>query len=171
MARITKIRVNGTIHRIDADERLNLLDVLREQLDFSGTKYGCGEDGCEIKSKPRSFRDLGERSSKRLNSAKGALRTRAFPAIACRGSVTCRRWKPCWWIGAIYPRPAREKHPLWVWRRRWETRFLTPQGFDCVLCRWSQMGSNLPSVRKPSGPPSFAIIVESKSALDKRLYH
>lgn len=46
MARITKIRVNGTIHRIDADERLNLLDVLREQLDFSGTKYGCGEGQC-----------------------------------------------------------------------------------------------------------------------------
>lgn len=46
MARITKIRVNGTVHKIDADERLNLLDVLREQLDFSGTKYGCGEGQC-----------------------------------------------------------------------------------------------------------------------------
>ncbi|MGH9796507.1 MAG: (2Fe-2S)-binding protein [Candidatus Acidiferrales bacterium] len=46
MARITKIRVNGTIHKIDADEGLNLLDVLREQLDFTGTKYGCGEGQC-----------------------------------------------------------------------------------------------------------------------------
>ncbi|MGH9816183.1 MAG: (2Fe-2S)-binding protein [Candidatus Acidiferrales bacterium] len=46
MARITKIRVNGTTHKIDADEGLSLLDVLREQLDFTGTKYGCGEGQC-----------------------------------------------------------------------------------------------------------------------------
>lgn len=46
MARITKIRVNGTTHKIAADEGLSLLDVLREQLDFTGTKYGCGEGEC-----------------------------------------------------------------------------------------------------------------------------
>jgi aerobic-type carbon monoxide dehydrogenase small subunit (CoxS/CutS family) len=46
MARITKLDVNGTIRALDAEESTSLLTVLREQLDLTGTKYGCGEGQC-----------------------------------------------------------------------------------------------------------------------------
>jgi len=46
MARITKLDVNGTIRTVDAEESTSLLTVLREQLELTGTKYGCGEGQC-----------------------------------------------------------------------------------------------------------------------------
>jgi len=46
MARITQLDVNGSKHRIDADPERTLLSVLRDDLDLTGTKYGCGEGQC-----------------------------------------------------------------------------------------------------------------------------
>ncbi len=46
MARITEIDVNGSRRRIDADADRTLLSVLRDDLDLTGTKYGCGEGQC-----------------------------------------------------------------------------------------------------------------------------
>jgi aerobic-type carbon monoxide dehydrogenase small subunit (CoxS/CutS family) len=46
MPRITELEVNGERRHIDADPQQNLLSVLREQLDLTGTKYGCGEGQC-----------------------------------------------------------------------------------------------------------------------------
>jgi nicotinate dehydrogenase subunit A len=46
MAKITKLQVNGNNYTIDADETASLLSVLRDQLDLTGTKYGCGEGEC-----------------------------------------------------------------------------------------------------------------------------
>jgi nicotinate dehydrogenase subunit A len=46
MNKVTKLHVNGTIHTIDADETASLLSVLRDQLDLTGSKYGCGEGEC-----------------------------------------------------------------------------------------------------------------------------
>ena len=46
MARITKLSVNGKTYSIDADAQMSLLWVLREQLDLTGSKYGCGEGQC-----------------------------------------------------------------------------------------------------------------------------
>ena len=46
MARITQLDVNGVRHRIDADAERTLLSVLRDDLDLTGTKYGCGEGQC-----------------------------------------------------------------------------------------------------------------------------
>jgi isoquinoline 1-oxidoreductase alpha subunit len=37
-----KLRVNGAVHEVDADESTPLLWVIREQLGMTGTKYGCG---------------------------------------------------------------------------------------------------------------------------------
>jgi aerobic-type carbon monoxide dehydrogenase small subunit (CoxS/CutS family) len=42
----TDLVVNGTRRRLDADGRRTLLAVLREDLDLTGTKYGCGEGQC-----------------------------------------------------------------------------------------------------------------------------
>ncbi|GBU17690.1 MULTISPECIES: (2Fe-2S)-binding protein [Methylobacterium] len=41
-----KISVNGTSHEIEADPDMPLLWVLRDRLDLTGTKYGCGIAQC-----------------------------------------------------------------------------------------------------------------------------
>jgi|SRR5271170_7281794 len=38
--------INGQSFSVEADPDSRLLDVLREQLDLTGTKYGCGEGQC-----------------------------------------------------------------------------------------------------------------------------
>jgi aerobic-type carbon monoxide dehydrogenase small subunit (CoxS/CutS family) len=46
MANIRELDVNGTRRPIDVDPGRTLLTVLREDLDLTGTKYGCGEGQC-----------------------------------------------------------------------------------------------------------------------------
>src|SRR5271167_3229433 len=46
MPRITQLDVNGARRRIDADAERSLLSVLRDDLQLTGTKYGCGEGQC-----------------------------------------------------------------------------------------------------------------------------
>ena len=46
MASIIRIRVNGTVRQIDAAPDRDLLSVLRDDLDLTGAKYGCGEGRC-----------------------------------------------------------------------------------------------------------------------------
>jgi nicotinate dehydrogenase subunit A len=40
------INVNGTAHAVEADSSTSLLSILRENLDLTGAKYGCGEGQC-----------------------------------------------------------------------------------------------------------------------------
>jgi aerobic-type carbon monoxide dehydrogenase small subunit (CoxS/CutS family) len=46
MGRITELDVNGSKRRVDADADRTLLSVLRDDLDLTGAKYGCGEGQC-----------------------------------------------------------------------------------------------------------------------------
>jgi nicotinate dehydrogenase subunit A len=46
MPRRMEINVNGHVHEIDAEPERTLLTVLRDELDLTGTKYGCGEGQC-----------------------------------------------------------------------------------------------------------------------------
>src|SRR5579883_2307526 len=46
MPRVTELRVNGKARRVDADPERSLLSVLRDDLDLTGAKYGCGEGQC-----------------------------------------------------------------------------------------------------------------------------
>jgi len=41
-----KLTVNGEPHTVTTDPQRPLLDVLREDLRLTGTKYGCGEGQC-----------------------------------------------------------------------------------------------------------------------------
>jgi len=40
------LTINGARHSIDVDPQSSLLTVLREHLDLTGSKYGCGEGQC-----------------------------------------------------------------------------------------------------------------------------
>src|SRR6266699_2425304 len=41
-----RLQVNGTVHQADVAPDDTLLTVLRDSLDLTGTKYGCGEGQC-----------------------------------------------------------------------------------------------------------------------------
>lgn len=41
-----QFHVNGKLHRIDVDPRKRLIDILRDNLNLTGTKEGCGEGEC-----------------------------------------------------------------------------------------------------------------------------
>src|SRR5437588_7471034 len=46
MARITSLNVNGKKMSLDVDATASLLAGLRNDLDLTGSKYGCGEGQC-----------------------------------------------------------------------------------------------------------------------------
>src|SRR5579862_4781854 len=46
MSKVTEIHVNGRTLRIEADGERSLLSVLRDDLDLTWSKYGCGEGQC-----------------------------------------------------------------------------------------------------------------------------
>jgi len=46
MGNVTSLNVNGKKLRVDVDSQTPLLYVLRDHLNLTGTKYGCGESRC-----------------------------------------------------------------------------------------------------------------------------
>jgi aerobic-type carbon monoxide dehydrogenase small subunit (CoxS/CutS family) len=46
MPNVKELHVNGAKRPIDADAERSLLSVLRDDLDLTGCKYGCGEGRC-----------------------------------------------------------------------------------------------------------------------------
>jgi aerobic-type carbon monoxide dehydrogenase small subunit (CoxS/CutS family) len=46
MPRVTELNVNGSARRLNANSERSLLSVLRDDLDLTGAKYGCGEGQC-----------------------------------------------------------------------------------------------------------------------------
>ena len=46
MNKTVDFKLNGRPQRVSSDPRRTLLDVLREDLQLTGTKYGCGEGQC-----------------------------------------------------------------------------------------------------------------------------
>ena len=41
-----RLAINGKTYSVNADPQISLLTVLREHLDLTGSKYGCGEGQC-----------------------------------------------------------------------------------------------------------------------------
>jgi aerobic-type carbon monoxide dehydrogenase small subunit (CoxS/CutS family) len=46
MAKVTELQVNGKAVQVNAEGERSLLSVLRDDLDLTGCKYGCGEGQC-----------------------------------------------------------------------------------------------------------------------------
>ena len=43
---LLELQINGVSRRLDVDPERSLLSVLRDDLDLTGAKYGCGEGQC-----------------------------------------------------------------------------------------------------------------------------
>ena len=43
---LLELQINGVSRRLDVDPERSLLSVLRDDLDLTGSKYGCGEGQC-----------------------------------------------------------------------------------------------------------------------------
>jgi len=46
MIKKQQLHINGATHNVEADTDRSLLSVLRDDLDLTGTKFGCGEGQC-----------------------------------------------------------------------------------------------------------------------------
>ena len=46
MSKVIELRINSTRHRVDVEPDRSLLSILRDDLDLTGAKYGCGEGQC-----------------------------------------------------------------------------------------------------------------------------
>ncbi|MBI4585925.1 MAG: (2Fe-2S)-binding protein [Planctomycetes bacterium] len=46
MPRAFELKINGASRQVETDPRRSLLSVLRDDLDLTGSKYGCGEGEC-----------------------------------------------------------------------------------------------------------------------------
>ena len=46
MSKMTELQINGNRLRVEAGSDQSLLSVLRDELDLTGSKYGCGEGQC-----------------------------------------------------------------------------------------------------------------------------
>ncbi len=46
MPKVTELCINGATRGVDADSERSLLSVLRDDLELTGAKYGCGEGKC-----------------------------------------------------------------------------------------------------------------------------
>jgi aerobic-type carbon monoxide dehydrogenase small subunit (CoxS/CutS family) len=46
MVRSLKLQINGTPHNVKVEPERSLLSILRDELDLTGSKYGCGEGQC-----------------------------------------------------------------------------------------------------------------------------
>ncbi len=100
MAKITQLSVNGKIYPIDVDGETSLLSVLRDQLDLTGSKYGCGEGQCGactvlINGNPRRscITSVGATAQKQITTIEGlAKEGRLHPlqeAFLEEGAMQC----------------------------------------------------------------------------------
>ena len=46
MSKVIELRINSAKHRVETDPDRSLLSILRDDLDLTGAKYGCGEGQC-----------------------------------------------------------------------------------------------------------------------------
>ena len=125
METTVQFTVNGKSQRVKTEGRRTLLEVLREDLDLTGTKYGCGEGQCRactvlIEGKPiRScLTEISEVEGRKLTTIEGlATNGRLHPvqeAFVNEGAMQCGYCVPGMVLTSVAllernPKPSREQ--------------------------------------------------------------
>lgn len=95
-----RLAINEEVHSVDVDPQTSLLTVLREYLDLTGSKYGCGEGQCgactvliEGKAQRSCITRVGSVSGKQITTIEGlATGDRLHPvqqAFLDEGAMQC----------------------------------------------------------------------------------
>jgi len=78
MATVRQLNINGRVYTTDVDSESNLLFVLRDHLDLTGSKYGCGEGQCgactvliDGKSRRSCITRVGDVAQKQITTIEG----------------------------------------------------------------------------------------------------
>jgi aerobic-type carbon monoxide dehydrogenase small subunit (CoxS/CutS family) len=125
MANISSLNINGATARVDADPERTLLSVLRDDLELTGAKYGCGEGECgactvllddvAVRSCRRTVGSIGDKKIETIESLeeKGKLHAmqKAFieaDAMQC-GYCTCGMIMSAVALLRKTPKPSREQ--------------------------------------------------------------
>jgi nicotinate dehydrogenase subunit A len=100
MPTVRQLNVNGRVYTTDADADASLLFVLRDHLDLTGSKYGCGEGQCgactvliDGKSRRSCITRLGDVAQRQITTIEGlAQGDRLHPvqqAFLDEGAMQC----------------------------------------------------------------------------------
>jgi aerobic-type carbon monoxide dehydrogenase small subunit (CoxS/CutS family) len=100
MATVRQLNINGRIYSTEADAEASLLFVLRDHLDLTGSKYGCGEGQCgactvliDGKSRRSCITRVGDVAQKQITTIEGlAQGDRLHPvqqAFLDEGAMQC----------------------------------------------------------------------------------
>ena len=100
METTVQFAVNGKNQRLKTESRRTLLEVLREDLDLTGTKYGCGEGQCRactvlLDGKPTRacLTEIGEVGGRKITTIEGvAANGKLHPAqeaFVAEGAMQC----------------------------------------------------------------------------------
>ena len=100
MARVRQLNINGHVYTIEVDSDAILLFVLRDHLDLTGSKYGCGEGQCgactvliDGKSRRSCITRVGDVAQKQITTIEGlAQGDRLHPvqqAFLDEGAMQC----------------------------------------------------------------------------------
>jgi aerobic-type carbon monoxide dehydrogenase small subunit (CoxS/CutS family) len=78
MATTRQLHINGTVYTTDAESEASLLFVLRDHLNLTGSKYGCGEGQCgactvlsDGKARRSCITRLGDVAQKQITTIEG----------------------------------------------------------------------------------------------------
>jgi len=100
MSTIRQLNINGRVYTTEADSDASLLFVLRDHLDLTGSKYGCGEGQCgactvliDGKSRRSCITRVGDVAEKQITTIEGlAQGDRLHPvqqAFLDEGAMQC----------------------------------------------------------------------------------
>jgi nicotinate dehydrogenase subunit A len=100
MATVRQLNINGHVYTIEVDSDAILLFVLRDHLDLTGSKYGCGEGQCgactvliDGKSRRSCITRVGDVAQKQITTIEGlAQGDRLHPvqqAFLDEGAMQC----------------------------------------------------------------------------------
>ena len=100
MATIRQLNINGRVYTTEVDPESSLLFVLRDHLDLTGSKYGCGEGQCgactvliDGKSRRSCITRVGDVAQKQITTIEGlAQGDRLHPvqqAFLDEGAMQC----------------------------------------------------------------------------------